>query len=176
MLGLAHRGFALRDPSQHLARVLKPDGYTTVLVGIQHVTSGDPRTLGYDEVQSVDAPSVDPVTPRAADWFDARVAGRDSAPFFLDVGFEESHRPFPPGDPAEARYLRPPAPVPDTPETWLDMAGFHAGVRALDRAVGVVFVSLYRGGLSNFPVLICTTDHGLAFPGMRGRLVPTAPA
>src|SRR5680860_1807744 len=42
MLGLAHRGFRLSDPSQHLATVLRDGGYRTALLGVQHVTAGDP--------------------------------------------------------------------------------------------------------------------------------------
>src|SRR5665811_1616277 len=50
MLGLAHRGFRLNDPSQHLAATLRDAGYETVLAGVQHVTSGDPEELGYTRV------------------------------------------------------------------------------------------------------------------------------
>ena len=49
MLGLAHRGFALDDPSQHLVHTLRDAGYWTAMVGEQHV-SADPEDLGYDLV------------------------------------------------------------------------------------------------------------------------------
>lgn len=51
MLGLAHRGFSLTDPSKHLANHLKKHGYETVLCGIQHVTQNSQVTeLGYEHV------------------------------------------------------------------------------------------------------------------------------
>src|SRR5712691_12162221 len=36
MLGLAHRGFALNDPRQHLAHTLRPAVYYAALFGMQH--------------------------------------------------------------------------------------------------------------------------------------------
>lgn len=48
MLGLAHRGFALKKPSQHLANHLKTHGFETVLCGEQHlITKGQEKALGY---------------------------------------------------------------------------------------------------------------------------------
>lgn len=52
MTGLAHRGWALNDYSQHIVHTLRDAGYTTVLTGVQHVAShqeGEPwQTIGYD--------------------------------------------------------------------------------------------------------------------------------
>src|SRR6188472_1598158 len=47
MLGLAHRGFRLHDPTQHLAAVLRDNGYRTALAGMQHVYHGDASAIGY---------------------------------------------------------------------------------------------------------------------------------
>ena len=49
MLGLAHRGFSLADPRQHMLHTLRDAGYWTAMVGEQHV-SADPAELGYDVV------------------------------------------------------------------------------------------------------------------------------
>src|SRR4051812_5300920 len=49
MLGLAHRGFVLNDYKQHLAHTLRPRGYQSTLIGIQHIAM-DPATIGYDQV------------------------------------------------------------------------------------------------------------------------------
>ena len=52
MTGLAHRGWSLNDYSQHIVHTLRDAGYTTVLAGVQHVTShqkGEPwKVIGYD--------------------------------------------------------------------------------------------------------------------------------
>ncbi len=167
MLGLAHRGFALADPAQHLAAVLRANGYRTHLCGVQHVTSGDPAAIGYDHVSTTTDLMVASVAPEAARTIAALGTSPGDGPFFLDVGFVETHRDFPAVDPAEGRYVRPAAPFPDTPETRLDMAAYHASVRELDRGVGLVLDALDRAGLSDSTLVIQTTDHGIAFPGMK---------
>ena len=45
MMGLAHRGFALRRPEQHLAQFLGRKGMETALCGIQH-EAADVTALG----------------------------------------------------------------------------------------------------------------------------------
>src|SRR3954453_18770965 len=51
MVGLAHRGFLLNDYRQHLLHWLRPHGYRSTLIGVQHIAK-DPKTIGYDEVIS----------------------------------------------------------------------------------------------------------------------------
>ena len=169
MLGLAHRGFRLHDPEQHLAAVLRKSGYTTVLAGIQHV-AGDPADLAYDRVlASGKDRSVAAVMP-AASAVIAELAA-SGLPFFLDAGVFETHRPFPePGPDDDPRYLAPPLPMPDTPETRADMAAYHTMVRELDRGVGIVLEALREHGLDDDTLVIHTTDHGLAFPRMKCNL------
>src|SRR5689334_19063197 len=121
MLGLAHRGFALHDYRQHLLHTLRPAGYYAALFGMQHIAS-DPNMIGYDHVW-VDSSDVAQAAPAAAAFL-----ARIPQPFFLSVGFAETHRPFPdPG--AGPHYSRPPATLPDTPETRADMAAFYAAAR-----------------------------------------------
>ncbi|MGC4108394.1 MAG: sulfatase [Thermomicrobiales bacterium] len=167
MMGLAHRGFGLHDPGQHLANVLRENGYRTALLGMQHVTHGDPAEMGYETVAAQDDRSVANVAPLAAAFMANLGAANDGRPFFLDVGFEECHRPFLPAEPGVDRFVRPPAIIPDLPETRADMADFEASARELDRGVGIVLNALDAAGLAEDTLVICTTDHGLAFPGMK---------
>jgi len=74
----------------------------------------------------------------------------------------------PPAD--DPRYVQPPVPIPDTPETRLDMAAYHASARVLDRGVGQVLDALERNGLAANTLVISTTDHGVAFPLMKCNL------
>ncbi len=48
------------------------------------------------------------------------------------------------------------------------MAGFLASARELDRGVGIVLAALERDGLFELTIVVCTTDHGLAFRGKKG--------
>lgn len=166
MLGLAHRGFSMADYRRHLIYTLRGAGYTSVLAGLQHIADR-PDRIGFDEI-------LRPKSTRAADVAPEAVAflnRRPKQPFFLDVGFFETHRAYPePAAEDDARYIQPPAPIPDTAATRADMARFHASARNLDLGIGQVLEALERNGLAENTLVISTTDHGLAFPRMKCNL------
>ena len=167
MLGLAHLGWGLHDYKQHILHTLREHGYLSVLAGVQHVAA-DPKVIGYDQLLPHATTSAKDVAPAAANF----IKSRPDKPFFLDVGFFETHREFPaPVDNAD--YIQPPAPLPDVPETRKDMAGFHASARILDNGVGLVLDALDAAGLAENTLVISTTDHGIAFPNMKCSLRDT---
>ena len=166
MIGLAHRGFSLNDYGQHLVHTLGAAGYESTLVGVQHVAQ-DTATIGYDRVVDVDSRRVEHVAPAAAELLSQGIA----EPFFLAVGFSETHREYPaPGPLEDARYCKPPAPIADTAATREDMAAYQASARILDGGIGRVLDALEQAGLTERTLVICTTDHGLAFPGLKCNL------
>ncbi len=166
MIGLAHRGFSLNDYKKHIVHTLRDAGYQSVLAGIQHVAA-KPETVGYDEILRPKSTSAVDVAPGAVAFLDRK----PTKPFFLDVGFFETHREFhPPTTADDPRYIQPPVPIPDTPETRLDMAAFYASARVLDDGVGKVLQALERNGLAENTIVISTTDHGVAFPLMKCNL------
>jgi N-sulfoglucosamine sulfohydrolase len=162
MLGLAHRGYRLHHPERHIANFLHEAGYWTGLIGEQHV-SADPDGLGYDQVVDLDSTRVSDVAPAATKLIGLRA--QESAPFFLSVGFFETHREFfEPSSIRDVLYSRPPENVPDNAQTRRDMASFRASARALDQGVGTVLNALEENGLADNTLVFLTTDHGLAFP------------
>lgn len=166
MIGLAHRGFSLSDYSHHIVHTLRQAGYHSSLIGVQHVAR-EPATIGYDHVAPVASHRVEHVAPAAADW----IGHAPQEPFFLSVGFSETHRQFhEPGPDEDPRYCLPPRPLPDTPEVRQDVAAFKASARVLDRGIGMVLEALEKQGLAENTLVICTTDHGIAFPGMKCNL------
>jgi len=165
MLGLAHRGFSLKDYSQHIIHTLAREGYSSTLIGVQHIAK-DSSVIGYDTIVSTPSNRAEHVAPAAARFLD----DRPREPFFLSVGFSETHREYPRPKPGEEKYCSPPAPIPDTPETRRDMAGFRASARLLDLGIGKVIPSLDSSGLGERTIVICTTDHGIAFPSMKCNL------
>lgn len=165
MLGLAHRGFALTDPSQHLVSILQGAGYHTVVAGVQHVGE-----VGYDETLEPESRQAAHVSAAAEAFLDARAASGDDGPFFLDCGYGETHLPFPEMSDDDGRYLRVPDPLPDTPAIRRMTAGYHESVRRLDEGHGRVLAALERHGLADNTLVVCTTDHGVAFPGMKCHL------
>jgi arylsulfatase A-like enzyme len=62
MLGLAHRGFSLNDYNQHMIHWLRPHGYRSTLIGVQHIAK-DPHVIGYDEVVETGGVHVAQVAP-----------------------------------------------------------------------------------------------------------------
>ncbi|MBA2241246.1 MAG: sulfatase [Solirubrobacterales bacterium] len=165
MMGLAHRGWQLNDPSHHLVHPLRGAGYRSILIGEQHV-SHDPGSLGYDEVIDVDSTTAQDVAPLAIE-----ALADSSEPFFMSVGFFETHRKFSvPTSVRDTLYSLPPPNIPDAPLTREDMAAFKASARDLDQGIGAVLNGLHRAGLAESTLVICTTDHGLPFPGAKASL------
>ncbi len=168
MTGLAHRGWSLNNYDQHLANVLKRTGYHTAQAGIQHVAK-EASTVGYSEVLDTESRRAEHIAPAAAQWLASYASQHDGdAPFYLEAGFFETHREFPEPSAAEdARYILPPAPLPDTPAVRRDMAAYHAMARQLDDGIGLILHALGEAGLAENTIVLITTDHGLAFPGMK---------
>ena len=162
-LGLANRDFFLQHPERHLANFLRSHGYRTALCGFQHLTL-DSRTLGYDWIAEADpsgSGGTDYRTTAAVEFINRE----HDSPFFLAVGYSETHRVFPePSEEEDERYTLPPAPLPDTPETRYDMASYKRMAKILDDQVGIVLNALEEAGLAEDTLFIYTTDHGLAFP------------
>lgn len=166
MLGLAHRGWQLTDFSQHIVHPLRAAGYRTTLVGIQHVAPKS-EMIGYDAVLPTPNSRAQNVAPAA----EAFLQAGPKQPFFLDVGFFETHRTFPaPRRAEDAHYVMPPAPLPDTPQTRLDTAAFAASARDLDTGIGQILQALDRTGLARNTLVLYTTDHGPAFPDQKCNL------
>src|SRR5580692_1849949 len=160
MMGLAHRGFSLNDLDHQLVRVLMAHGYHSELIGEQHI-SADPHVLGYDVVHDIDDTMVHSVGPAAIETIHSGLP----EPFFMSVGFFETHRNFfAPSSVRDRVYSLPPPFLPDTPEIREDVAAYKASARSLDHGIGMVLNALHETGLDERTLVICTTDHGLAFP------------
>ena len=167
MMGLAHRGFTLNDYDHQLVRVLKGAGYHSELIGEQHI-SADPNVLGYDVVHEIPDTRVHSVGPSAIDSLRSGIR----EPFFMSVGFFETHRSFfAPSSVRDRVYSLPPPFLPDTPEIREDVAAYKASARSLDHGVGGVLNALQETRLDERTLVIFTTDHGLAFPTAKASLL-----
>lgn len=163
MLGLAHLGFSLNNYKQHIAHTLRSAGYVSVLAGLQHIAA-NPEMIGYDLVLKPKSMKAADVAPNAAEFLSKKPA----EPFFLDVGFFETHRKYHDPDLRDnPNYIQPPAGLPDTPSTRLDMAGYRSSARQLDAGIGQVLDALDRYGYKDNTLVISTTDHGIPFPEMK---------
>jgi arylsulfatase A-like enzyme len=164
-MGLAHPPYGWRlDPKvPHTAQIVAEAGYSTTLVGMQHlIERGSAYELGYT--------SVLPVAP-ANEEADATVAllrelARSERPFYLEVGFEEPHRPYDFGgaQPDSSRGVAIPGYLPDAPESRQDLAAFQGAIRQMDAGVGRILAGLDELGLTDSTCVIFATDHGAAMP------------
>jgi arylsulfatase A-like enzyme len=165
VLGLAHHPFGWRlDPrARHLAQILRDVGYRTSLIGMQHlVEHGAERELGYQYLAPVEA---------AYDEADEAIGqlrefSATDQPFYLEVGFEEPHRPYDFGgaQPDTELGVDVPPYLPDTSESREDLAAFQGAIRQMDNAVGRILAALDELGLAERTLVVFVTDHGAAMP------------
>ena len=169
MLGLVHRGSRLTHPENNLAHVLADAGWTSVQVGLQHVAPYEELDrLGFSEVPATASHHAADVAPVAAHWLRTRDRTK---PFFMSVGFFETHRVYPEAGPDDdPRYLAVPPGFPDTPEIREDTAMLHASLRAADDGIGLILEALAETGAAEDTLVIYTTDHGLPWPDMKCNL------
>lgn len=187
MFGLPGRqGWRIDDIRKHLVQQLNGWGYHTALAGVQHeVDHRDISPLGYAEI--LDQPprppgECYPETIVAVEHFLARAHEK---PFFLSFGVDEPHndniarpelrlyghadrhsktRYYDPQK-LDARYVAPPAHLPDLPEIRREMASIAVGASIMDEYFGRVLWALHHHGYDDNTLVIVTTDHGLELPG-----------
>jgi arylsulfatase A-like enzyme len=166
MFGLAHRGWELNDYGHHWVHTLRKAGYESILIGEQHI-SKDPEVIGYDRVIPVDSTHAGDVAPITI----SALESAPSKPWFMSVGFFETHRSFfAPTSVRDTLYSLPPENLPNTPETRREMAAYKASARSLDQGIGTVLHCLHDLNLLDETLILCTTDHGIAFPGAKATL------
>ncbi len=171
MMGLAHRGFELTDPKQHLGVTLKNAGYFSILTGIQHV-SHKGNLPGYDVVEPGEGHGDDHPELRARAFIENARERTGGKPFFLDCGHGLTHRLripsghafFRDGMRGDPRYVAVPSTLPDNEITRREFADYASAVTELDRRHGLVIDALHATGQLDNTLIIATTDHGIPFP------------
>lgn len=182
MRGLASRGFKLNDYNQHLVSFLNNLDYHTVLCGIQH-EAPDYKMIGYREVIGSQEFNMNETEKSMEEWDYGNTQAAceylktmmgQKQPFFLSMGFFNTHREFPMAkNNVNPDYLAPPAPLYDCDVNRKDMADYHESVRVVDNCAGMLLSVLKDTGLSENTMIIATTDHGIAFPKMKCTLYDT---
>lgn len=183
MVGLAHCGGKLVHPERHLAAFLAGHGYQTVLCGLSHVGFncelghfGVPCRPCYTRESPIEHWRSDAIRDYAVNFLQSHK--KVDQPFFLDVGYMETHRlvgfsfkhNHPKDGDGNPNYVCPPPVISDCPKNRRDWLDFRHAVERLDRYHGDVLDALEKAGLADDTLVLCTTDHGLAFPGMKCNL------
>ncbi len=184
LVGLAHRGFSIKDKSGHLAAFLQRNGFETVLCGVQHEEKGydytgasekHSRSLGYEKnisyfIEDGSQPDKEKAdrenAMRAAAYLRAYSGGK---PFFLSYGMFHTHRPYPELTEEERKEFRAdevelPRNVFDSPEAREDTACLYKSLKRFDENFQIVIDALKEAGLYDSTIILSTTDHGLANP------------
>lgn len=171
MLGLAQRGFEMDSYDTHLSHFLLKNGYHTALFGVQHEAE-DVSKLGYEYVFDKDchhSKFIERDTSASEEAVKYILEYEDDKPFFMSVGFINTHRGFPKGSEEYINdaYIMPPFTIPDTKENRRDMADFMHSAKIADDCVGMVIEALEKSGRKDDTIIVFTTDHGIAFPFMK---------
>lgn len=183
MQGLASRGFQLNDYSHHLANYLGKNGYYTALCGIQH-EAPDYHMIGYDEIVGSQDFNMDQTEASMEEWdyantkeacaFLKRRSKEDGKPFFLSMGWFNTHREYPRADQEiNPDYLAAPAPLYDCDVNRRDMADYCQSAKVVDNCFEEIMTCLEETKLRRDTLIILTTDHGIAFPRMKCTLYDT---
>lgn len=178
MMGLCHGMYRwrLNEGERHISEILHDQGYYTALIGHQHETVDIDRDLVFDfhgfhsdEVNGGHLPCDGVV--QGVDSFLREEAGA-KAPFFLQVGFFETHHPFAFGGATpddEAGVVVPPW-IRDDEEARGVFAAYQGNIHKMDWAVGEILKSLDEAGLADETLVVYTTDHGIPFPRAKATL------
>jgi N-sulfoglucosamine sulfohydrolase len=156
---------------------LKQAGWRTGVIGKLHVLP--PEVYPFDEVVEGRELGGNRDVAAMAERV-GQFAGRDERPFFLLVGFSDTHRA---GEGfsnagklnvASERYgpadvLVPPF-LPDQPDVRKDLADYYQSATRLDRGVGLVLDALKKAGAADDTLVIFLSDNGIPFPGAKTTL------
>jgi N-sulfoglucosamine sulfohydrolase len=160
-VGMSRLHAALRPWVPSVLEPLERAGYYTAAYRKVHL--GDDFQKRWDYYGGFDEPP--------ASFFARRPKDR---PFFLWVGFEDPHRPYPHGQPwtpphDPSQVIVPPY-LPDTVKVRQDLAMYYDAIARMDRDAGEVLAALDREGLAKDALVVFAADNGLPFPGAKGSL------
>ncbi|MGB9677126.1 MAG: sulfatase family protein [Candidatus Ratteibacteria bacterium] len=166
VFGLSHRGFLLKENVPYLPKILKDNGYNTLLFGIQHETNWKKsQILGYSEIVCGKTSSCKEVSSLLINYLNSN----PKEPFFISAGFAETHLPWPIIENFK-RNIKVPEFLPDEIEVKKDIVGLHTVVKEVDDAIGRIIEALKRNKILERTIIIFTTDHGLPLPGAKATL------
>ena len=144
-------GHPLPDGVKLLTDWLRPAGYFTANV-VQL-----PPSLGFKGTGKTDWNFSDYGKPfDSRNWSDLAA----HPPFYAQVNFQETHRPFTAPAHADPAKVELPPYSPDHPVARADMAAYLDSITELDRKVGLVLAQLERDGLASNTVVVFFGDNG----------------
>lgn len=170
MYGLAHRGSRLHDYSLHLSNYLKNKDFETALFGIQHeIDKKKVNELGYNKTFCTTTTDSVKISSTASKWIKKY---NSKKPFFISIGYFDTHREYVKkiSENFNPNWIRPPELFLDNKQMREDMAKFYSSLEKIDRGIGKIYDTLKEKKKLNNTLILLTTDHGIAWPGMKCNL------
>lgn len=164
--GIHDHTLLLREDVTLLPTLLKANGYFTAHVNKLHLGPAGLKQFDRNYAGSSQIPT---------DF--SRERPKDK-PFFLSVGFTESHRPFDSypdvgkcafpknaiDDPHDPEKVVVPSFLPDAPEVRQELALYYDQIAVLDNKVGKILQWLEDEGLADNTLVLFFSDQGMPFP------------
>lgn len=188
LMGLTNFGWNLPEKNLTIPQILKANGYSTHLLGVQH-SHRDAKQLGYDNISPrKDFPHyASTVRRRVKKFIKSLEAGEIRQPFFCNIGLFETHRPFSskrlensPNEQANKWEDRDKGIdynfdffypyLPNEPEMYEEISRFNLELQKLDVEVGKILDMINHAEIAQNSIIIFTVDHGWAFPRAKGTL------
>jgi arylsulfatase A-like enzyme len=168
-VGLAHGPYnwSIHTEEEHLSELLRDAGYDTRLFGWQHEVTHDrvEERLGFNETYLNDPlPPCDRVVDTLLHFLRNRNPG--DPPFYAQVGFFETHRPFSFGEvaPDSSNGIYIPPYLKNSPRARKEIAAMQGSILKVDRQTGRILEVLRETGLEENTLLVFSVDHGAHFP------------
>lgn len=169
LMGLVNRGWSLPEFNETLPKIWNKAGYSTHLIGLQH-EHDTAEEIGYRNVHmdSEVFTSSDNVASSVVEFLKKVEEGQFSQPFFCNIGFFDTHRPYiypEEVEKPEIDSIKTPPYLPDEREVKKDIADFFGAIRHVDYNIGRIVKFLENEcSFAEQTLVLYTVDHGWAMP------------
>ena len=166
-VGLANRGYSMKEGIPNLPTLLHDSGYRTGIIGKLHVNQEADFKFDYERKNAHSTLDVRNVAKQAREFVDS---AKDE-PFFLYLNYFDPHVPFQqqvkglPENPFKAEDVKP-LPFNDinSQEALQSIADFYNGATRLDAGFGMILEMLKETGHDKDTIIVFIGDHGAPFP------------
>ena len=154
-----------RPGTKSIVHYLSDLGYRVGLTGKLHV--GPREVLPFENVKGVEPRCTSKTANFDSAGMKAFMTRNNIQPFCLVVGLVVPHAPWTVGNPEHfnAKKLKLPPNIADTPETRSDFAKYLAEIEVLDQHVSRTLKALEESGKAGNTIVIFTSEQGSQFPG-----------
>lgn len=158
----------LREDERHISRILAENDYHCESFGLTHESLvGD--SLGfhrknYEIRPTLERYSCEVLSPLVINHLEKMASSEK--PFYVQVGFFETHQPFDFGgtQPDQKCGIYMPPHVLRSQESEEKMALLQGAIKKVDHFIGTILEAVDANGLKDNTIVIFTVDHGIEMP------------